>query len=249
MARPKREDYPGAMHHVFFRGVARSPIALDIADYEHELFLLERTVSGFDLRCHAWCYLPNHAHLLITSELGNLSRAMHWLGTCAGQSFNGRHMLSGHVYQARFGSRLVEDEGYLLELARYLPLNPVHAGLCDSPEEWQWSSYAATVGRRPAPWFLSSNAFLDAFDSTAAYEEWVAQGVDPERLDERGLPISARSAPPLATLLMTRDLDDAIACAHFDHGYSQAEIARHLHASTSQVSRRLARHRLRATGH
>ena len=116
-------------------------VALDDADYEQSLTLLARAVPRFGLRCHAWCYLPNHSHLLLTSELGNLSRAMHWLGTCTAQSFNQRHERSGHVYQGRFGSRLVKDEGYLLELARYLPLNPVRAGLCSSPGDWPWSSY------------------------------------------------------------------------------------------------------------
>ena len=134
------------MHHVFTRGMSRIAVALDDADYEKSLTLLARAVPRFGLRCHAWCYLPNHSHLLLTSELGNLSRAMHWLGTCTAQSFNQRHEHSGHVYEGRFGSRLVNDEGYLLELARYLPLNPVRAGLCTAPGDWPWSSYSATAG-------------------------------------------------------------------------------------------------------
>ena len=77
MARPLRLDYAGAMHHVFIRGVARSAVAVDDADYERALQLLERMLPRFGLRCHAWCYLPNHSHLLVTSELGKLSRAMH----------------------------------------------------------------------------------------------------------------------------------------------------------------------------
>ena len=173
MARPLRLDYPGAMHHVFTRGMSRSAVALDDADYEKSLMLLARAVPRFGLRCHAWCYLPNHSHLLLTSELGNLSRAMHWLGTCTAQSFNHRHEHSGHVYEGRFGSRLVEDEGYLLELARYVPLNPVRAGLCASPGDWRWSSYSATAGLAARPAFLDTGTLVDALGSRSAYVAWV----------------------------------------------------------------------------
>jgi putative transposase len=242
MPRPLRRDYAGATHHVFIRGVARAAVALDAADYEHALFLLERAVSHFEFLCHGWCYLPNHSHLLVTSQEGNLSRAMHWLGTCTAQSFNRRHERSGHVYQARFGSRLVENERYLLELARYLPLNPVRAGLCDSPEDWPWSSYAATIGGRVAPWFLDAGAFLGVFGSPAGYIDWVAQGVDAAFLDANGAP--APPAPPLslAAVMLDDRSDDAIARAHFRHGFSQSAIAKHLGIHASQVSRRLARH-------
>jgi putative transposase len=96
MPRPLRTDYAGATHHVFVRGVARTAVAVDAADYERALHLLERVVSRFELKCHAWCFLPNHSHMLVTSQLGNLSRAMHWLGTCA-QMFNKRHERAGHL--------------------------------------------------------------------------------------------------------------------------------------------------------
>ncbi len=130
MPRPLRTDYPGAMHHVFVRAVPRTELSLDPSDYARAHGFLERAISRFELRCHAWCYLPNHAHFLLTSQHGNLSRAMHWLGTCTAQSFNQRHERYGHLYQGRFGSRLVKNDKHFLELARYLPLNPVRAGLC-----------------------------------------------------------------------------------------------------------------------
>jgi REP element-mobilizing transposase RayT len=241
MPRPLRRDYAGATHHVFIRGVARSAVALDAADYERALFLLERAVSRFELVCHGWCYLPNHSHLLVTSREGNLSRAMHWLGTCTAQSFNRRHATSGHVYQGRFGSRLVESERYLLELSRYLPLNPVRAGLCDSPEDWPWSSYAATIGERATPWFLDATAFLDAFGSTARYVDWVAQGVSAAVLDANGAPAPPPQPLSLAAVMLDDRSVDGIARAHFQHGFSQAAIARHLGIHASQVTRRLAR--------
>jgi putative transposase len=240
MERQLRHDYPGATHHVFVRGVARSAVAVDETDYEHALTLLERAVSRFEIQCHAWCYLPNHSHLLLTSRLGNLSRAMHWLGTCTAQSFNRRHERSGHLYQGRFGSRLVEDDAYLLELGRYLPVNPVRAGLCDTPEAWLWSSYAATAGLREVPCFLEAGALLETLGSAEAYVAWVAEGALATHLDDRGIP-RPPERPPLETLL-TDDSDRAIASAHFRHGCTNAAIARHLGVSRSQISRRLSLH-------
>jgi putative transposase len=237
MARPLRLDYPGATHHIFVRGVARSVVAVDSADYEHALDLLERAVLRFDLSCHAWCYLPNHSHLLVTSQLGNLSQAMHWLGTCTAQSFNRRHERTGHVYQGRFGSRLISDDDYLLEVARYLPLNPMRAGLCDTPADWSWSSYAATAGLRATPHFLDAAPFLDILGSTAAYVSWVADGAVSSSLDEDGLPLPPARTP--LKELLAEDSVRAIADAHFRHGYSKAAIARYLGVSPGQIARRL----------
>jgi putative transposase len=239
MPRPLRLDYPGATHHVFVRGVARGLVALDDSDFEHSLLMLARTVARFEITCHAWCHLPNHSHFLVTSELGNLSRAMQWLGTCTAQTFNRRYDRPGHLYQGRFGSRLVADDYHLLELARYLPLNPVRAGLCRSPEEWPWSSYAATAGLRTPPWFLNPNVFMDSFETTARYTSWVAAGVRDSQLDEHGSPVPP-SRPSLETLLPYGS-DRAIGLAHFEHGYSQAEIARFLGVSKSQIGRRLTK--------
>ena len=237
MPRPRRIDYPGATHHVFVRGVARSAIAVDEADFQHGLELLELAVERFELECHAWCFLPNHAHLLLTTRLGNLSRAMHWLGTCTAQTFNRRYERVGHLYQGRFGSRPVENDDYFIELARYVPQNPVRAGMTATPEQWPWSSYAATVGKAETPRFLDASAMLALFDTRDAYATWVGEGLVATTLDEAGLPRPPKRAP-LARIL-TDNSNRAIANAHFRHGHSQAAIARHLGLSRSQIRRRL----------
>ena len=218
--------------------MARTLVAVDSADYERTLDLLARVVSRFELKCHAWCFLPNHAHLLVTSQLGNLSPAMHWLGTCTAQTFNKRHDRTGHLYQGRFGSRLVSDDGYLLELARYLPLNPVRAQLCNSPGDWEWSSYAATAGLCAAPPFLDTSPLSDLLGSADAYAAWVTDGLLATTLDERGIPRPAARTP--LEILLEIDSAQAIADAHFRHGYSKAAIARHLGVSPNQIARRLA---------
>ena len=149
---------------------------------------------------------------------------MHWLGTCTAQRFNQRHERTGHLYQGRFGSRLIQDDGYLLELARYVPLNPVRAELCRGPEHWPWSSYAATAGLSPAPWFLDAGPLLDMLGSPSAYKSWVSEGVLGTTLDEFGVP-RLPVQPSLAELLF-KPTDAAIAVAHFRHGYHKAVIAR-----------------------
>jgi hypothetical protein len=140
--------------------------------------------------------------------------------------------------EGRFGSRLVADDRYLLELARYLPLNPVRAGLCDSPADWPWSSYAATAGIEMPPWFLETEMLLDVLGSADAYATWVAGGVDSTSLDEDGMP-RPPARPSLASLLPNGS-DQAIASAYFRHGYSQVAIAKQLGVSRAQIGRRLA---------
>jgi putative transposase len=237
MPRKPRLDYRGATHHVFVRGVARSVIATDDADYERALFFLERTVARFEITCHSWCYMPNHTHLLVTSQLGNLSKAMHWLGMNTAQTFNRRHERSGHLYQGRFGSRLVDSDAYLLELARYLPRNPVRAELCEAAAEWPWSSYSSTVGIVTPPWFLDTSRVLEELGSSRAFAAWVAEDDGGGYLDADGFPL-----PPVRIPLdeiLSDFSDDAIAIAYYEHGYSMAAIARHLGISPAQIRRRL----------
>ena len=238
MPRETRSDYPGATHHIYVRGVDRSTIAVDEIDYLRTLRLLERAVSRFELRCHAWAFLPNHNHLLLTSENGNISDAMRWFNGCCAQEFNARHERSGHLYQGRFGSKLVEDDAYFLVLTRYLALNPSEAGLCEHPKDWLWSSYAATAGLLPPPVYLDTDAVLELLGSTAAYVEWVAVGVGDVWLDDQGVPLPP--ARPALDVLLPVDSDRGIAIAHFRYGYTRTAIASHLGVSRWQIGRRLA---------
>jgi putative transposase len=237
MARPPRTDYPGATHHIYNHAVAGSVVASDAVDFEHTLSLLEHVASQFELQCHAWCFLPNHFHLLATSKLGNLSKAMHWLGMCTAQAYNRRYERPGHLFRGRFRSKLVEDDEYLLELCRYLPRNPVRAGLCSTPEEWPWSSYSSTVTDGKSPWFLDPAAFVDLLGSRDSYASWVANGASATYLDARGIPLP----PPRPTLadLLAIVSEAALATAHFRHGYSKSAIAAHLGISRQALARRL----------
>jgi REP element-mobilizing transposase RayT len=183
MSRPLRIGYPGALYHLTSRGNARGQIFLDDTDREIFLDVLGSVVERFGWRIHAYCLMGNHYHLLAQTPQPNLSRGMQWLNGVYTQRFNRRHERVGHVFQGRFKAILVERDSYLLELARYIVLNPVRAGLASVPEGWRWSSYHATAGEQAAPRWLSVNWILDQFGigETPAqdrYRQFVAAGFD-----------------------------------------------------------------------
>jgi len=132
---------------------------------DYELFgsIFGRVVERFEWRCHTYCLMPNHYHLLVETPAPNLSAGMQLLNGSYAQWFNDLYGLSGHVFERRFFSRLVESSYDLLELVRYVVLNPVRAGLCDHASDWRWSSYGAIVGDLPRPPFLTTEWLLSQF--------------------------------------------------------------------------------------
>lgn len=108
-------------------------------------------VLDFNWICHAYCLMDNHYHLLIETPDGNLSKGMRQLNGVFTQSSNRRHRRGGHLFQGRYKAILVDADTYLLELARYIVLNPVRAGMVDDPGEWPWSSYRAVLGQASRP--------------------------------------------------------------------------------------------------
>ena len=163
MARPLRIEYPGAVYHITTRGNAYQDVFLDDTDREEFLEILEQTVDRFNWLCHAYCLMTNHYHLLIETVDPTLSRGMRQLNGVYTQAFNRRHEQVGHLFQGRYKAILVEKEAYLLELARYIVLNPVRAKMVKKPEEWEWSSYRATAGLEGAPSFLTTDWILSQF--------------------------------------------------------------------------------------
>lgn len=182
MARPLRIEFPGAIYHVTSRGNARRQIFLDDADREAFLATLAWVIERFKWICHAYCLMDNHFHLMIETPEANLSRGMRQLNGVYTQGFNRRHRIVGHLFQGRFKAILVERDSYLLELARYVALNPVRAKMAKAPEDYAWSSYRATLGRAPAPAGLSADWLLGQFAKTKAvarqrYQAFVQAGV------------------------------------------------------------------------
>ncbi len=145
MARQLRIEYPGAIYHVTSRGNARSMIYADDKDREDFLRILALVVERYQWLCHAYCLMGNHYHLLIETPEGNLSKGMRQINGVYTQSYNRRHQRVGHLFQGRFKAILVEKESYLLQLCRYIVRNPVAANLCQSVDQWPWSSLRIPV--------------------------------------------------------------------------------------------------------
>jgi putative transposase len=182
MARPLRLEFPGALYHVTTRGNARQAIFLDDEDRQRFLGGLTRVVSRFHLLLHAYCLMENHFHLVVETPEANLSHAMRQLNGVYTQAFNRRHDRVGHVLQGRFKAILVDRESYLLELCRYVVLNPVRARLTRKPDTYPWSSHRATAGLVPPAAWLTIDWVLSQFGTerqTAQrkYREFVAEGI------------------------------------------------------------------------
>lgn len=181
MARPLRIQFEGALYHVTSRGNARQKIFLDDKDRNGFLETLTGVVDRFGWICHAYCLMNNHYHLLIETPAANLSRGMQMLNGIYTQSFNRRHGRVGHVLQGRFKAIVVEKESHLLELSRYVVLNPVRASVVRHPRQYRWSSYRATAGEAESPGYLSVEWILSQFDEDSdrahvAYRRFVKEG-------------------------------------------------------------------------
>ena len=182
MARPLRLEFPGAIYHVTSRGNARELIFLTDADRYQFCDQLKEVIEQYNWLCHTYCLMGNHYHLLIETPDGNLSRGMRHLNGVYTQRFNYRHDRVGHLFQGRYKAILVERESYLLELCRYIALNPVRAGIVDLPENYVWSSYLSIAGlASPKPW-LTMDWILSQFDpqrinAQKAYAKFVELGI------------------------------------------------------------------------
>jgi REP-associated tyrosine transposase len=163
MARPLRIEFPGAIYHLTARGNGRAEIFLDDFDREAFLCVLGDVVGRYNWICHAYCLMSNHYHILIETPDGNLCEGMRQLNGIYTQKFNRRHGRVGHVFQGRFKSILVEKDSYLLELCRYIVLNPVRAEIVTRPEDYPWSSFTFTARPGKGPEFLFTDWVLAQF--------------------------------------------------------------------------------------
>jgi REP element-mobilizing transposase RayT/Trp operon repressor len=269
MARPLRLEYPGALYHITCRGNARDKVFL--VDPDRALFLevLSQVVERFNWRCHAYCQMTNHFHLLVETVDPTLARGMRQLNGVYTQQFNRRHRRTGHVFQGRFKAILVERDAYLLELARYVVLNPVRAKMVRTARDWPWSSYRATAGFEEAPSFLTADWTLEQFGPSkpkaqSAYRTFVSQGRGvavwenlrgqiylgssafieehaPAAAVAREIPRAQQSVsrPALAAIITDSKDTPGIARAYLEHRYTQQEIADHLGVHYSTISRRV----------
>jgi len=184
MSRQLRIEYSGALYHITSRGNGKAMIFLDDSDMHKFLDTLEICTKAFNFICHGYCIMGNHYHLLIETPDANLSAGIHRLNSVYAQYFNKQHDRVGHVFQGRFKAILVQRDNYLLELCRYIVLNPVRAGIVNHPAEYKWSSYCHTVGTaaKSNP-FLTIDWILAQFDSDISlarrsYINFVMDGIN-----------------------------------------------------------------------
>lgn len=185
MARPLRLEFAGALYHITARGNERRDIFLGDGKSDRDTFLkvLGQVCERFNWSCHAYCLMSDHYHLLVETPDTNLSKGMRQLNGVYTQQVNRAHARVGHLFQGRFKGILVEKDSCLLELARYIVLNPVRAGMVHQPGQWPWSSYRATAGEEEAPPFLTTDWLLRAFaehreQAVAGYRRFAFDGVN-----------------------------------------------------------------------
>lgn len=181
MARPLRLELAGALYHVTSRGDGREDIYLSDDDRLAWLETLGEVCKRFNWVCHAYCLMGNHYHLLVETPDANLSKGMRQLNGVYTQRFNRSYDNVGHVFQGRFKGILVDKDSYLLELARYVVLNPLRAKMVKHLEQWTWSSYRATCGQVARPGWLQVDLILSQFSPRRAnaipkYVKFVHEG-------------------------------------------------------------------------
>ena len=268
MARPLRLLVENGHYHVTSRTWDRSPL---FRDDEHRLEFLDRlslTVERFDWRCLSYCLMDNHFHLLIRTPQANLDRGMQRLNSGYAQWFNRQGARKGPVLEDRYHGALIQQEPHLLEVFRYVALNPVRAGLCRTPHRYVWSSHAAVAGHAPVPGFLAAGHVHELFasalggDGRAAYAKFVAAAAaepapieppvhgDDEFVREAMRHVTrdpeiprrhwAAGRPTLRELLGVAPTDAQLSFAYRNHGYTMSGLAAHIRCHVSTVSRRIA---------
>lgn len=182
MGRPLRIEYPGALYHVTSRGNERRDIFLDNFDRKKFLGILEDYHDRYGILIHCYVLMDNHYHLVMETPKGNLLKVMHGINSGYTGYFNRKYGRAGHLFQGRYKGILIDKDAYLLELSRYVHLNPVRARIVDMPERYGWSSYPGYIWKRvEVPWveygWVLSHFGIDRARSKNKYREFVSQGV------------------------------------------------------------------------
>jgi putative transposase len=181
MPRPLRLDYEGAWHHVMNRAAARARI---LATDDDKQLLLDCLVEGtrrHAVEIHSYCLMDTHYHLLVRSTRADLSSAMRFASAKITRIKNSRDGRDGPLFRGRFLSVPIETDAHLIQVSRYIHLNPLDARLVDSALNWRWSSAAAYLGKIATPDWLETKLILDMFgptDPIIHLETHLAAGID-----------------------------------------------------------------------
>lgn len=187
MPRRIRLDLPGVPVHITHRGVNRAKVFLEPDDFSEYRIALAKALSAHQVQLHAYVFMSNHVHLLASAgRRGSISRAMQAIGLRYVPGFNRRHVRTGTLWEGRFKSCLVDSQCYLLNVYRYIELNPVRAGIVTRAEDYHWSSARANLGGAhdalltPHPEFRAFSTGAEA--EGAPYRTWLEAGTAPDEL-------------------------------------------------------------------
>ncbi|MBI2779963.1 MAG: transposase [Gammaproteobacteria bacterium] len=188
MARKPRVHVPGGVYHVMVRGNGGQKIFYDAKDYSRFYLLLQEGAARFACRVHAFCCMGNHVHLAIQVGQVPLSKIVQNISFRYTRWINRRKRRIGHLFQGRYKAVLVDRDSYLLELTRYIHLNPVRGGLVKRPGEYRWSGHRAYVGKEKLPW-LTTDWVLSQFGDRQSvavrrYQEFVSEGAQEGHREE-----------------------------------------------------------------
>jgi putative transposase len=262
LARKGRLLVENGLYHITSRGDRLESIFEDDDDRRSFLQVLGDALERFDAHALAYCLMGNHYHLVVRTRLANLPSIMRHVNGVFTQASNRRHARVGHLFQGRYHAVLIDRDAYLLEVCRYVELNPVRAGLIQEPELWHWSSYRANVGLTlPAAWHQSRFVyeqlapFTPEVDGPVRYQRFVKEGMTiapPQaKVMDRSQPAVRQPAgaipPRLASNFASRaHRNEAIVLAYLHDKCSMTAIAEALGLTVAAVSKVIRQSKLRS---
>jgi REP element-mobilizing transposase RayT len=220
MARHPRIHAPGVLYHLMARGNNGQAVYLSRGDYEAFLEALQTVRARYPFSLYAYVLMPNHFHLLVEAQEEPTSRWMQALLTKHARRFNRVHGRRGHVFEGRYKAIVCERETYLLELVRYIHLNPVRAGLVKEPGAWKWSGHGEYMGMAKRG-LIDPGPVRGQLRTSTRYEAFVREGLKGryrkewhpgdsapflgaeefvQRVAKRRKPSSSRRVPPVDVL-------------------------------------------------
>lgn len=181
MGRQLRIEYPGALYHITSRGNEKKDIYKENSDKEKFLEILHAYHKRYDILVHSYVLMDNHYHMILETPRANLLKVMHGINSGYTGYFNRKYSRSGHLFQGRYKAILVDKENYLLELSRYVHLNPVRANMVEKPEDYKWSSYMGFIGNKEQEYveyaWILSNYGKNKKKSKRGYEKYVEEAI------------------------------------------------------------------------
>jgi putative transposase len=235
MARPLRILYPGAVYHVMNRGGSRQKVFLEQQDYEAFLKTIGEIHDRWGIEVFAYCLMGNHYHVCLRTPEGNLSRVMRHLDGLYTQQFNRRHNRDGALFRGRYKAIVVDKDNYLVQVVRYIHLNPLGAGQVHEPEAYVWSSHQFYLRPKQAPKWLRLDEVMGEFSSMRGFHEFVLEG-NSRALEE--FYNKSRQSPVLGDETFRERLIDKAVCVDREHPRHERTAVR---PSVEKVLKALAR--------